>query len=169
MNKYLRYIAISIATIALIAGHNKLNAQCNTGCWAGWANSGSPNAGAYTPTCQIQSFQAPSTGYTYINLIPGKKYTYYAAPGSGWTTPNIEAYYYNTACNTWICQAAGTGSISFTATNSCGDYHYLVVVRNGTACTPSWPGTSATLYYQRVDEASLISSQSQACPGAPSA
>ncbi|MCS6934994.1 MAG: discoidin domain-containing protein [Chitinophagales bacterium] len=138
----------SLAALLLTIGILRVSAQCQTGCWNWWANSGGPASGLYTPTCTDQTFNPPSTGYTYVNLIPGASYTFSATGGSGWTTPYVEAYYYNTACNTWVCITAANSSITFNAPNSCGDYHYLIVVRNGNTCWPSWPGTSATLTYR---------------------
>ncbi|MDW8273367.1 MAG: LamG-like jellyroll fold domain-containing protein, partial [Chitinophagales bacterium] len=145
MKKYLYPIIVLI----FFSSPAIINAQCFTGCWAWWDNSGSPGGGVYTPTCTNQTFNPPSTGYTYINLVPGASYTFSATGGSGWGTPWVEAYYYNTACNSWICIAANWNSIDVNNTpSSCNNNHYLVVVRNGNSCSPSWPGTSATLTYR---------------------
>jgi hypothetical protein len=150
INERLSFLLLSLTIIlsTLFINPQNAQAQCQTGCWAGWALNGSPNAGHFTPNYCWQTYNPPSTGYTYVNLVPGRSYTFNASPGGGWTTPYIETYYYSTACNQWLCQTAAFSGITFTAQSSCGNYHYLIVVRNGNACSPGWPGTSSTVTYR---------------------
>jgi hypothetical protein len=133
----LKYFLITIAILCFSV--QRINAQCTTNSWAGWASSGSAASPAINlNVCSPGSISPPSTGYTYFQATNGTRYTLSATGGTGWTTPSISIYKSTNAGGTWAFFAGSSGSsVSFTAditTNATNNY--IVVVNNGNACLP---------------------------------
>ncbi|MBL7777909.1 MAG: hypothetical protein JNK66_06345 [Chitinophagales bacterium] len=148
-----------IFAMLLLVCSNQANAQCYGSSWGPYFGN-LPDA-----TCSVQSFNTPSTGHNYWNGVNGQTYTFTAVGGTGWTTPHITLFRYN---GSWQVVANGVGSVSWTSDLTTGNN--LVVVYNGSACAPAWPGNgsaySAVLQYRNVTNASMSASVSANTCGA---
>ena len=163
-------LILALMTLPFL-GYSQCSSANNWNSWGGSGNTSS--APGIIPTCWNQTFNPPSTGYTFMDCTGGNTYSFTATGGSGWTTPYVTVWQSTNSGGSWTYVGGGANSYSFTAgtaasiqspASSGTGFYYLLVVYNGNSCTPSWPGTSCSLVYKETNT-SVPSSPTPGTPG----